>query len=197
MNKLNILLDTTDIQFFESEGGHIIQIKVDKTHSGRVRKLKEALKSSVKEFCVRFTKRIKERTTRQNALFWAMVNEVVTVQSGVSTPEEEGKYYQDLLFRKGCEYTFAKLLPEDVKLINANGMDLGNDVLYRGAQVINETVNDKGVKWQEVRLFYGSSKYTTVGFNQLIDGVLDDMAALGISTNEYTEQYKQLKEKAA
>lgn len=196
MSKLNILLDTTDIQFFEAEDGHIIQIKVDKDHSWRVRKLKEAL-LSVKEFCVRITKRVKERSTRQNALFWAMVNEVVIAQSGISNAEEEGKYYQDLLLRKGCEYTYATLLAEDVKLINMNGADLGNDVLYRAAQVTGETINDKGIKWQQVRLFYGSSQYTTVGFNQLIDGVLDDMAALGLSTYEYTEQYTKLKEKSA
>lgn len=194
-SKVKFQLNTDSITFLEAEDCFYMQVRMPKSYRWLVERIKAVLEKG-KEYTIRITNLRKKRSERQNALLWGLIDEVVMHQIGRNDEEAKAEYYCDILQRYGCEHTEAMYLPEAVREIRRSGLDLSNNVLYRAVRVLNETIDKKGRKWQHVRLYYGtSSEYDTVGFNQLIEGILDDMATLGLDTQIYYPEYEQLKEK--
>lgn len=135
---------------------------------------------------------VKRRTLSQNALLWELLtiyaHELNGGRTGDITPEM--LYYQ-MLERYGVAIYVAA--PENCV------EDLKRD--YRKVEIIdNITVERNGKKTpaKMVKCIQGSSKYTTKQMKNLIDGIFDELAAIGVDAEhdeELTELYNDWQER--
>lgn len=134
---------------------------------------------------------VKRRTLSQNALLWQLLtiyaNELNGGRTGGESPET---LYYKMLERYGVAVYVA--VPE------ACIEDLLKS--YRKIQIIdNLTIDRNGRKTaaKMVKCILGSSKYTTEQMKHLIDGIFDDLAALGVDAGEeVTELYEEWQERS-
>lgn len=127
-----------------------------------------------------------KRTDPQNKLLWALLEKLSKGINGNRVHfRDTWKLYIDMLRKYGTSVKVA-VVPEARR-------DLARtfrSVLLLGHQEENGRVLDI------CECIIGSSKYTTREFSVLVEGILDELAALGIYDSEIaelTEEYKELK----
>lgn len=133
---------------------------------------------------------VKRRTLSQNALLWQLLTIYADELNGGRTGGEspESLYYK-MLERYGVAVYVA--IPE----VCVDELRKS----YRKIEIIdNLTIDRNGRKTpaKMVKCILGSSKYTTAQMKKLIDGIFDDLAALGVDAGEeLTELYEDWQER--
>ena len=134
-----------------------------------------------KLYAASITETKKKRSINQNNLLWALISKLAKATAGErATAEDEEEIYADLLEKYGISVP-AYILPEDL------------NTYVR----LNRVVKTYGVTdgLLRIRAFPGSSRYTTKEMNLLIEGALDELAALGIwdaDIVQMTQDYQEL-----
>ena len=133
---------------------------------------------------------VKRRSLSQNALLWRLLTIYADAlnggRTGDITPE---KLYYKMLERYGVAVFVAvpEVCIEDLRRA------------YRKIVIIDETIierNGKRTPAKTVKCILGSSKYNTQQMKNLIDGIFDDLAALGVDCGaEVAELYEDWKER--
>ena len=158
------------------EGNGYLTFPIHKEQKWSLMQLCKEFKSNKKDLILDLDYESKKRTLQQNALLWAMLTEEAKYLNGgrkdnVQCSAESlyydaiNKYGKDtfLAIKEGCEKELKKV--------------------YRRVFTLNKyTLN--GEIWINCRCVIGSSKYTSKEMTDLIDGVLDDCAEIGIDTLE-------------
>jgi hypothetical protein len=127
---------------------------------------------------------VKKRTLPQNALLWRLLTIYADAMNGGRTGEitPEMMYYS-MLERYGVAVFVA------VPAVCLSDLRKA----YRKIKIIDETIierNGKRTPALTVKCILGSSHYTTEQMKNLIDGIFDDLAKLGVECGEeLTELY--------
>ncbi len=117
------------------------------------------------------------RTLRQNAMLWSLIEKIAIAQSGNKREQDTMDVYCYLLEKTNCvtDYVLAK---DDIELSKA----------YRVVKKIGEReiVNNKGEKitLNLYKVYVGSSKFDTKQMTDLIECALDLCAELEIDDSE-------------
>lgn len=161
---------------------------VDAISRGAVKPVVSEARNIMKKhgvFVCKIESPVKRRTLPQNALLWELLtiyaDELNGGRTGEITPEM--LYYQ-MLERYGVAVYLA--VPEN------SVDDLRKE--FRKVEIIdNITVerNGKRTPAKMVKCIQGSSKYTTKQMKNLIDGIFDELAAIGVDA-EHDEQLNEL-----
>jgi hypothetical protein len=133
---------------------------------------------------------VKRRSLSQNALLWRLLTIYAETLNGGRTGEiTPEKLYYKMLERYGVAVFVAvpDVCIEDLRRA------------YRKIVIIDETVierNGKRTPAKTVKCILGSSIYNTQQMKNLIDGIFDDLAAMGVDCGEeVTELYEDWKER--
>ena len=135
-----------------------------------------------KEYALTIKEVHNDRSTRQNALLWAILEEIAKAQDG-HRADKHDIYIQ--LLKKSHAKTIeiaciAEALEEVVKLSG-----------YRAHRVLSTYVQN-GKLMYYIEAFIGSSKMDTKEMGILIDNALDWAEELGISTDNYNNLLKEV-----
>ena len=161
---------------YDENGDAEITFKVSDTGKYALKEIMQKIKQGFGEGKKLLTLSIdwhkSKRSLDQNALLWALLTEYASAlnsgRTGGILPEEV--YYQVLSRYGKTEFLLA---PEESKPMLEKA--------FRGVQIVDKRM----VGSKELTMFkcvYGSSAYDTKEMTDLIEGVLDEMAAGGIST---------------
>lgn len=166
-------------------------LSVDATSNGAVRSVLENSRKLLKQDGViicELTKAEKDRTLQQNALMWSLLTIYAKTlnggRTGDYTPE---KLYYSMLEHYGVA-SFVAVPDVCIKDLKRS---------YRAIRIIDEIIierNGKKTTGKMVKCIVGSSKYNTKEMTNLIEGIFDDLAALGADYGgEVTELYQEWK----
>lgn len=173
--------DITNASFTTDENGNLNAIFTaapNSKYAGRetVRAVK-AIIAQGKELAVKVEEKRNPRTLDQNALMWALLtiyaDEVNGGRTGGVQPED---IYYRMLEQYGIA-TFLLTIPE----AEADLKDV-----YRIVKRVDEREYN-GKQMYMYKCCKGSSKYNTQQMTNLIDGIFDELAKLGISEKNYKD----------
>lgn len=133
----------------------------------------ESLK--IEPYTLEIKKPRNKRTLNQNALLWALVNEICIVEDGDLTNQEQ--VYLTLLEMSGAKSTIITIKKEAFEDMKK---------LVRHIKILNE-VDKNGVGYYVAQVFFGSSEYDTKEMAALIDTTIKYASELGIETDYYKE----------
>ena len=142
---------------------------------------KRALADS-KQLVIKVDEKRNKRTLDQNALMWALLTIYAEEDNGGRTG---GTLPEDVYYRMIDKYgkaTFLMTLPEAESELKK---------VYRVVKKV-DVRNYDGQELIIYKCYCGSSKYTTKEMTNLIDGIFDELAKLGISEKNYVavESYR-------
>lgn len=179
------VLHFTDAKMRTDENGEVeICLSVSPDSKYNVRPFIENVRRNKKGFTGRFDVRKRKRTLDQNALLWKLLTIYADVlnggRSGGVTPEQ---LYMRMLSKYGIA-EFLMVLPE------------AEETLKEAFRVVRKVdVRDyNGVKMNVYKCYFGSSKYDTKEMANLIDGIFDELAVIGVDVGtsyELTEYYNE------
>ena len=178
------ILHFTEAQMRTDEKGCIeLSLKVAPDSRYNVKPFLEAVRRNNKEFTGSFDVKKKKRSVDQNALMWRLLTIYAEAlnggRTGGITPEQ---LYMRMLSKYGVA-EFLMVLPE--------AEDALKDV-FRVVQKVDTRLYN-GVEMCVFKCYFGSSKYDTKEMKNLIDGIFDEIAEIGIDANtsiEVSEYYK-------
>ena len=178
----------------DAEGNTYVILKISEDSKYNVKSIVRDIQTTDKNVSVTFDYRKNHRSLDQNALLWRLLTIYADAigggRHGDVQPEEI--YYQ--MLNKYGVAQFVVLPKEAVEDLKA---------LYRDIKVIDDAVvvrNGKRTPAKVVKCIVGSSQYDTSQMSQLIDGVFDELAAIGVDVHtsrevgEYYDQWLQYKE---
>ena len=180
-----------------ADGNTYVILRVADESKYSVKGVIKDIQQSNKDVTVTFDYRKNYRSLDQNALLWKLLTIYADAigggRHGDVQPEEI--YYQ--MLNKYGVAQFHVVLKEAVDMLRA---------LYRDVKVIDDAVvvrNGKRTPAKVVKCIVGSSQYDTSQMSQLIDGVFDELAAIGVDVHtsrevgDYYDQWLQFKEASA
>lgn len=180
-----------------ADGNTYVILRVADESKYSVKGIIKDIQQSNKDVTVTFDYRKNYRSLDQNALLWKLLTIYADAigggRHGDVQPEEI--YYQ--MLNKYGVAQFHVVLKEAVDMLRA---------LYRDVKVIDDAVvvrNGKRTPAKVVKCIVGSSQYDTSQMSQLIDGVFDELAAIGVDVHtsrevgDYYDQWLQFKEASA
>lgn len=132
------------------------------------------------DYAVTFDTVIRGRSLNQNALLWALIEEIILNPNAQS--EDKWEMYCYLLSKAKAKYTYISIVEdglEDFKL--AHGV--------RAVKVVGNETRENGKKFINCLVFLGSSQMTTKEMNKLIDTTLEYAHKLGVDTRAMEEQF--------
>ena len=181
----------------DDEGNNYVILKISEDSKYNVKSIVRDIQQTDKDVSVTFDYRKNHRSLDQNALLWKLLTIYADAlgggRHGDVQPEEI--YYQML-----NKYGVAQFIVLPKEAVN----DLKS--LYRDIKVIDDAVvvrNGKRTPAKIVKCILGSSQYDTAQMSQLIDGVFDELAAIGVDVHtsrevgDYYDQWLQFKEASA
>lgn len=120
-----------------------------------------------------------DRSSRQNALMWALIHDIDKELNGYSSKDGEESLYISLIEEANIKPEYMMMLPEAVERFSKTS----------GFRVVQEV--DKrsynGKEMSVVKCYPGSSKFDTAEMSDLIEAVLRYAAEVGINLREYEE----------
>lgn len=137
------------------------------------------------EISLELTKAKKSRSLSQNALLWKLLtiyaDEINCGRTGTETPES---VYYKILDRYGIA-VFVAVPESQIESLRT---------LYRDIKIIDDTMierNGRRTPGKMIKCIIGSSKYDTEQMRNLIDGIFDELAAMGVDIHgeEVAELY--------
>lgn len=187
-------LKATSIRTQISEDGTVeLVLSIDPLSRGAVKTVVEESRKLLKKdgsISCELQSIEKARTLSQNALLWRLLTIYAEALNGGRTGEiTPEKLYYSMLERYGVA-SFVAVPEECVEELRQ---------AFREIRVIDENIierNGKKTKAKTVKCILGSSKYNTKQMKNLIDGIFDDLAALGVECGaEVNELYDTWKER--
>lgn len=140
-----------------------------------------------KVYTANISEQKKKRSINQNNLLWALISKLAKATAGDrATAEDEEEIYANLLELYGVSVP-AYILPEDL-----------NTYVRLNRVVKSYGATDDGML--RIRMFPGSSTYSSKEMNLLIEGALDELANLGIYDSDiigYMDDFEELKKQDA
>lgn len=125
------------------------------------------------------TRATQPRTLRQNRMMWAlltiMAREMGGGRIGDVSPED---CYIQMLERYGARFDFLEVPAGAIPILYNS---------YRVVHVVEILDNDRC----SVKAGMGSSSFTTVEMKDLIDGIFDQLAEMGVEDPEVTDYWRQ------
>lgn len=122
---------------------------------------------------VQITKWRKHRSRDQNAMLWALLEIMARAMGGRKGSVTPQECYIAMLEKYGkAEYLL--VLPETIDALKK---------VFRGIQEV-ERREYNGKEMVMVRAFAGSSTFTTAEMSELLDGVLDELAEMGVDAQD-------------
>lgn len=150
-------------------GNTEITIEVDSKYFKMLHELEKGV------YSVEFCKKGNNRSINQNSLLWALINEICKV-----TGFDDIELYCQLLEMANAKFEYMMVLPQALDLLKKQ---------FRATKVVeNRVYND--VDMLMVKVFYGSSTFTTKEMGQLIDITLNYASEYDIDTTFYKELYE-------
>lgn len=181
----------------DAEGNTYVILKIAEESKYNVKGIVRDIQQSSKDVTVTFDYRKNYRSLDQNALLWKLLTIYADAigggRHGDVQPEEI--YYQ--MLNKYGVAQFVAIPKEAVDDLKA---------LYRDIKIIDDAVvvcNGKRTPAKVVKCIVGSSQYDTSQMSQLIDGVFDELAAIGVDVHtsrevgDYYDQWQRHKEESA
>lgn len=161
-------------QNIKGEGYLTFSIKSMQNWSTRL--LVQGLENNTKELICSLDYASKQRSLDQNSLLWGLLEEEAKFLNGGRKNNIEcssENLYYDAINKYG----------KDTLIAVKNGAEKELKRVYKRVFIIDKYELD-GELWLKCRCVIGSSKYTSKEMSALIEGVLDDIARLGIETQE-------------
>lgn len=185
-----VRLKVTNIKTQTTEDGTTeVILAVDPISKGAVKSaIADARKHIEKDGLVtcELKRAVKPRSLSQNALLWQLLTIYADALNGGRTGEiTPEKLYYSMLEEYGVAVYIAvpDVCIEDLRKA------------YRRIRIIDETVierNGKRTPAKTVKCILGSSKYNTIQMKNLIDGIFDKLAELGVDCGgEVTKLYEE------
>ena len=181
----------------DAEGNTYVILKIAAESKYNVNGIVRDIQQSSKDVTAAFDYRKNYRSLDQNALLWKLLTIYADAlgggRHGDVQPEEI--YYQ--MLNKYGVAQFVVIPKDAVDDLKA---------LYRDIKIIDDAVvvrSGKRTPAKIVKCIVGSSQYDTSQMSQLIDGVFDELAAIGVDVNtsrevgEYYDQWQRHKEASA
>lgn len=177
-NFTDIRLSTLD------DGTHEVTLTVSKDSYYAVKQIVREIRKQDREYTAKIDIRKNSRSLDQNALMWALLTIYAEALGGGrrGSVQPEDIYYQ--MLEKYGVATFLMALPEVEEELKKT---------FRVVKVVDERVYN-GKQMKVFKCYFGSSTYTTEQMSQLIDGIFDELAQLGINPNtsqKLTEYYQE------
>lgn len=177
------VLHFTDAKMRTDEDGNVeLVLSVATESKYNVKGILDRLKEN--SFTATFNKRRKKRTLDQNALMWRLLtiyaNALNGGRSGGIAPEE---LYMRMVAKYGVA-EFLMALPEAEGTLKET---------FRVVQKV-DTRDYNGVEMCIFKCYFGSSKYDTKEMTNLIEGIFDELAEIGVNAEtsvEISEYYKE------
>ena len=178
------VLHFSDVSMRSDEQGNIeLVLAVAPESRYNVKPFIESVRRRNENFTGSFDVRKNKRTLDQNALMWRLLTIYADAinggRRGGITPED---LYMRMLSKYGIA-EFLMVLPE------------AEDTLKEAFRVVQkvDTRMYNGVEMCVFKCYFGSSKYDTKEMSNLIDGIFDELAEIGIDAStsvEVSEYYK-------
>lgn len=133
------------------------------------------------EYAVAFDTVKKARSLNQNALLWAVIEEIILNPNAQSS--DRWDMYCHLLVLSKAKYTYVSIVKEgleDFKL--AHGV--------RAVKVVGNERRENGKEFVNCLVFLGTSQMNTKEMSAVIDTAIDYAHKLGIDTRAMEEQYE-------
>ena len=148
---------------------------------------KDIIAKNPKAECELIIKRIvKKRTLDQNAFMWSLLTEYSKHINGERTTQAE----VDELY---CEQLKKHTLPIRLLLLN-EALETYTKHTKPRFWLIKGYTKAQNKQYVYVDVWQGSSHYDTKEMAKLINGILDDMQAKGINTQEFIKMTREWKE---
>ena len=145
----------------------------EKSALNEISKIKDLDKLKIKA-----TKYREKRSLDANAMLWACLGEIAQ-----SIRADKWEIYLQMLKRYG-QYTYICVKPNMVDAVKAQ---------WRECEVVGE-ININGQKAVQMLCYFGSSTYDTKQFSVLLDGVISEMAEMGLQTPPSEEMRRALEQ---
>lgn len=130
------------------------------------------------EMTLQLKKYVKGRSLNQNAMLWALINEIDLTMNGRRSKDGQMAIYINLIEMANVKTTIMQLSFEALQeVLDRN--------LYRYIEVLEQTDYTA-----TCRCFYGSSDFTTKEMADFIEATLDYASEVGLDLTDY-EQLKE------
>ena len=181
-------IDKTGLRTDEDGNLYVIAcVKPESRYNAKV--ILQDIKQSNKDVTVTFDFKKNHRTLDQNALLWALLTIYANALGGDETPE-------DIYYKMLDRYGVAKFLVME----EAAASEL--KALFKDTKIIDDAVvmrQGKRTPAKLVKCIVGSSNYDTGDMSNLIEGVFNELAALGVDArtsrevSEYWQEWSKCK----
>ena len=121
----------------------------------------------------------KHRSKDANALLWACLGEMAA-----ALRTDKWNVYLMMLKRYGA-FTYVLCRPEAVDMLKRQ---------WRECEAVGNIVDVNGQQAVQMLCYYGSSTYDTKQFSALLDGVISEMADIGLETPTSAEMRRSLEQ---
>ena len=141
-----------------------------------VKQVVNELENNKKQLVIKLDYEDKKRSLDQNSLLWALLEEEAKFLNG-------GRKSNIECSSENLYYEAINKYGKDTLIAVKDGAERELKRVYKRVFIIDKyEFNDE--LWLKCRCVIGSSKYTSKEMSVLIEGVLDDIARLGIDTQE-------------
>ena len=161
-------------QNIKGEGYLTFPIKSIQNWSTRL--LVQGLENNTKELICNLDYASKQRSLDQNSLLWGLLEEEAKFLNG-------GRKNNIECSSENLYYEAINKYGKDTLIAVPSGAERELKRTYRRVFIIDKFDNN-GELWVKCRCVLGSSKYSPKEMSDLVEGVLDDIARLGIETQE-------------
>lgn len=177
----------------DADGNLYVLMRISGESRYNVKPIIEDIQRSGKPITATFDFKKNKRSLDQNALLWALLTIYAEALGGGrrGSVQPEDIYYQ--MLNKYGVAQFLIMQKEAVEQLR---------IYYRDIKVIDDAVvirNGKRTPAKLVKCIVGSSRYDTREMTQLIDGVFDELALIGVDAktsrqvSEYYEEWNSFK----
>lgn len=139
-----------------------------------VKQIVNELENNEKQLILTLDYESKQRSNFQNSLLWGLLEEEAKFLNGGR--KNNADYSAENLY-----YEAINNYGKDTLIAVPDGVEKELKRVYRRVFIIDKFDKD-GELWVKCRCVIGSSKYTPKEMSDLIEGVLDDIAKIGIDT---------------
>lgn len=163
-----------DFKLVTDDGGNIeFTASVLPESKCAVRQMVKEMRKEDKEFTSTITIKKNHRSLDQNALMWALLTIYADAQGGGRRGSIEPEdIYMQMLAKYGVA-EFIMTLPEAKSALES---------AFRVVKQV-DTRDYNGKEMAVFKCYYGSSKYDTKQMTDLIDGIFDELAQIGINVD--------------
>lgn len=139
-----------------------------------VKQIVNELENNKKQLVIKLDYEDKKRSLDQNSLLWALLEEEAKFLNG-------GRKSNIECSSENLYYEAINKYGKDTLIAVKDGAERELKRVYKRVFIIDKFDKD-GELWVKCRCVIGSSKYTPKEMSDLIEGVLDDIAKIGIDT---------------